>query len=215
MAQRQVGRNGWPVMVALCYKIYADGRLGRTSVNEIARRTGLTHAQIARGIWSCAIKVSQYPLSARQRRVSAVWIGRLMGMSPNTALRGIYGKPSTSNRVIYLADCPGGQLSLHLAYSPLEFSIRDRPRGREQGFPLYLQVMGSEITNDARSAPHLPQASSPPPIIQLRSKLFEEPQVGHVASFIDAGRHLPQYGLQKNTPQLETILQRRPRRELL
>lgn len=40
MAQKQVGRNGWPVMVALCYKIYADGRLGRTSANEIARRTG-------------------------------------------------------------------------------------------------------------------------------------------------------------------------------
>ncbi len=50
MAQRQVGRNGWPVMVALCYKIYADGRLGRTSANEIARRTGLTHAQCARGM---------------------------------------------------------------------------------------------------------------------------------------------------------------------
>ena len=50
MARAQIGRNGWPVMVALCHRIYADGRLGRTSADEIARRTGLTHAQIMRGM---------------------------------------------------------------------------------------------------------------------------------------------------------------------
>ena len=50
MARERVGRNGWAVMVALCQKIYADGRLGRASADEIARRTGLTRAQIARGM---------------------------------------------------------------------------------------------------------------------------------------------------------------------
>ena len=50
MASARVGSNGWPVMVALCHKIYADGRLGRASADEIARRTGLTHAQIMRGM---------------------------------------------------------------------------------------------------------------------------------------------------------------------
>lgn len=50
MARAQVGRNGWPVMVALCHRIYADGRLGRTSADEIARRTGLAHTQVSRGM---------------------------------------------------------------------------------------------------------------------------------------------------------------------
>ena len=50
MVSAQVGRNGWPVMMALCHKIYADGRLGRASADQIARRTGLTHAQISRGM---------------------------------------------------------------------------------------------------------------------------------------------------------------------
>ena len=50
MVGKRVGRNGWAVMVALCHKIYADGRLGRASAAEISKRTGLTHAQIARGM---------------------------------------------------------------------------------------------------------------------------------------------------------------------
>lgn len=50
MASAQVGRNGWPVMMALCHKIYSDGRFGRVSADQIARRTGLTHAQISRGM---------------------------------------------------------------------------------------------------------------------------------------------------------------------
>ena len=50
MARAQIGRNGWPVMVALCHKIYANGRLGRASSDEIARRTGLTYTQISRGM---------------------------------------------------------------------------------------------------------------------------------------------------------------------
>ena len=50
MVEKQVGRNGWAVMIALCHKIYADGRLGRTPAAEISERTGLTRAQIARGM---------------------------------------------------------------------------------------------------------------------------------------------------------------------
>ena len=50
MVEKQVGRNGWAVMIALCHKIYADGRLGRASAEEIARRSGLTRYQIARGM---------------------------------------------------------------------------------------------------------------------------------------------------------------------
>lgn len=50
MVRGQVGRNGWAVMVALCHKVYADGKLGRASADEIARRTGLTNAQVARGM---------------------------------------------------------------------------------------------------------------------------------------------------------------------
>ncbi|MBR0404307.1 MAG: hypothetical protein IJI68_03750 [Eggerthellaceae bacterium] len=50
MASAQVGRNGWPVMVALCHRVYADGTLGRASADEIAGRTGLTRAQVARGM---------------------------------------------------------------------------------------------------------------------------------------------------------------------
>ena len=50
LIERKVGRNGWAVMIALCHKIYADGRLGRTPAAEISERTGLTRAQIARGM---------------------------------------------------------------------------------------------------------------------------------------------------------------------
>lgn len=50
MVYARVGRNGWSVMMALCQKIYADGRFGRVSADQIARRTGLTRAQIARGM---------------------------------------------------------------------------------------------------------------------------------------------------------------------
>ena len=50
MAERRVASNGWPVMMALCRRIYADGRLGKCSRDEIRRCTGLTYAQIARGM---------------------------------------------------------------------------------------------------------------------------------------------------------------------
>ena len=50
LVSKQVGRNGWAVMVALCRKVYADGKLGRASAEEIARRSGLTRYQIARGM---------------------------------------------------------------------------------------------------------------------------------------------------------------------
>lgn len=50
LVRKQVGRNGWAVMVALCRKVYADGRLGRASAEEIASCLGLSRYQIARGM---------------------------------------------------------------------------------------------------------------------------------------------------------------------
>lgn len=50
LVRKQVGRNGWAVMVALCCKVYADGRLGRASAEEIASRSGLSRYQISRGM---------------------------------------------------------------------------------------------------------------------------------------------------------------------
>ena len=50
LVRKQVGRNGWAVMVALCRKVYADGRLGRASAEEIASCSGLSRYQIARGM---------------------------------------------------------------------------------------------------------------------------------------------------------------------
>lgn len=50
MAEKRVGRNGWAVMVALCRRVYADGRLGRTPAAEIAEASGLTPYQVARGM---------------------------------------------------------------------------------------------------------------------------------------------------------------------
>ena len=48
MAKRRVASNGWPVMAALCRRIYANGVLGRCGREEIAKLTGLTYSQIAR-----------------------------------------------------------------------------------------------------------------------------------------------------------------------
>lgn len=50
MAERRVASNGWPVMMALCRRIYSDGRLGKCSRDDIRGYTGLTYAQIARGM---------------------------------------------------------------------------------------------------------------------------------------------------------------------
>lgn len=50
MAERRVASNGWPVMAALCRRIYANGVLGRCGREEIAKFTGLTYSQIARGM---------------------------------------------------------------------------------------------------------------------------------------------------------------------
>lgn len=47
MARRRVGSNGWPVMLALCRLIYADGELGtygaRTSARSLASPTARSH----------------------------------------------------------------------------------------------------------------------------------------------------------------------------
>ena len=50
LVARRVGRNGWAVMVALCRKLYEDGRLGMSSAKEVSRFTGLTAYQVARGM---------------------------------------------------------------------------------------------------------------------------------------------------------------------
>ena len=50
LVQRKVGRNGWAVMVAMCRKVYGEGNVRRISAEEIAERTGLTAAQVARGM---------------------------------------------------------------------------------------------------------------------------------------------------------------------
>ena len=50
LVDKKVGRNGWAVMVVLCRKVYADGRLGRTPAAEIAEASGLTAYQVARGM---------------------------------------------------------------------------------------------------------------------------------------------------------------------
>lgn len=50
LVERQVGRNGWAVMAALCHAIFSDGRIGVMSSNEVCARTGLTKYQVARGM---------------------------------------------------------------------------------------------------------------------------------------------------------------------
>ena len=50
MASRKVGRNGWSVMVALCRKVYEDGRFGRMSAEDIRKASGLDLKQVARGM---------------------------------------------------------------------------------------------------------------------------------------------------------------------
>lgn len=50
LVERRVGRNGLMVMIALCRAIYADGRLGKLSSEEMTEMTGLTSYQNARGM---------------------------------------------------------------------------------------------------------------------------------------------------------------------
>jgi hypothetical protein len=50
MAERRVASNGWPVMAALCRRIFDSGVLGRCGRDEVAELTGLTYSQIARGM---------------------------------------------------------------------------------------------------------------------------------------------------------------------
>ena len=50
LAEKKMGRNGWAVMVALCRRVYADGRLGRTPAADIAEAAGLSAYQVARGM---------------------------------------------------------------------------------------------------------------------------------------------------------------------
>ena len=50
LTSRQVGRNGLIVMIALCRKVYDDGKLGRASAISISEFTGLELRQVERGM---------------------------------------------------------------------------------------------------------------------------------------------------------------------
>ena len=50
LASRRVGRNGLIVMIALCRKVYDDGKLGRASAISISEFTGLGLRQVERGM---------------------------------------------------------------------------------------------------------------------------------------------------------------------
>lgn len=65
LVEKRVGRNGWAVMVALCRKVYADGRLGRTPAADICGATGLTAYQVARGMKELRDKGVIVPVTRR------------------------------------------------------------------------------------------------------------------------------------------------------
>ena len=48
--ERELGRNGRAVLLALCHTVYYDGRFRTTSAKEISERTGMRKSQIARGM---------------------------------------------------------------------------------------------------------------------------------------------------------------------
>lgn len=50
LVERQVGRNAWAVMAALCHAVFSDGRIGVMLSNEVCAHTGLTKYQVARGM---------------------------------------------------------------------------------------------------------------------------------------------------------------------
>lgn len=50
MVEKKVGRNGWTVMAVLCRTVYSDGRLGVVPADKISEYSGLTRAQVARGM---------------------------------------------------------------------------------------------------------------------------------------------------------------------
>ena len=50
LVERQVGRNAWAVMAALCHAVFSDGRIGVMLSNEVCAHTGLTKYQVTRGM---------------------------------------------------------------------------------------------------------------------------------------------------------------------
>ncbi|WP_058985634.1 hypothetical protein [Hugonella massiliensis] len=50
LVSKRTGRNGWAVIVTLCRRVYADGRLGLMSAAEICKATGMTAEQVHRGM---------------------------------------------------------------------------------------------------------------------------------------------------------------------
>lgn len=50
LVDKRMGRNGWAVIVTLCRRVYADGRLGLMPAAEICKATGITVEQVHRGM---------------------------------------------------------------------------------------------------------------------------------------------------------------------
>jgi len=50
LVEKRIGRNGWAVITALSMAVLADGRFGRKSSENMQAITGLTAAQVARGM---------------------------------------------------------------------------------------------------------------------------------------------------------------------
>lgn len=50
LVRKQIGRNAWAVMIALCRAVYSDGRLGRLPSKVAEQVTGLSSYQVARGM---------------------------------------------------------------------------------------------------------------------------------------------------------------------
>lgn len=71
LVAQKVGRNGWAVMVALCHKVYCDGRLGWMSAREISKRTGLSMRQVAHGM--AELRDSGMIVPVLRRNVDGAW----------------------------------------------------------------------------------------------------------------------------------------------
>lgn len=68
MAERRVGRNGWAVMTALCRTVLADGRFGVVSAEKVSEYSGLTRAQVARGMSDLKEKKIMEPVVRRNAK---------------------------------------------------------------------------------------------------------------------------------------------------
>lgn len=92
LARRRVGCNGWAVMVALSRKVYADGRFGRASAEELSSRCGLTRQQIARGMMDLRGKGIVEPVTRTAADGTEKPDRQRSATSPSTASRRTCGR---------------------------------------------------------------------------------------------------------------------------